>query len=82
MVFEFFKRKRTLVYNSKKYYLKKEDIPGMELGDKIVIINEEGYQVQSGSFSRSVSMMQRDDESYINGIKVSALIKKLEERKD
>ncbi len=71
-----------LKYNGKKYYLHEGDIPLRGKG-KITITNKDGHGSQSisGDFDEGLNCSQIQGVSYINGVNVNELIKKLEARR-
>lgn len=75
------KERTTLVYNGKSYVLAKGDIPNLNGSGRIVVTRKPNRQEQyvDGNFS-NVSMSQNGDRSYINGVDLDELVKKLESR--
>lgn len=74
--------KITLVYNERTYHLSPRDIPTLRGSGKIIIRKGDGFQEQvtEGNFS-NISCSQGKSSSYINGINIESLIKRLETRR-
>jgi hypothetical protein len=68
-----------LEYNGKRYRLKPKDIPSLKGLGRIIINRRNGLQEQviEGCFG-NINSYQDDSGSYINGVNIEDLIKKLE----
>lgn len=77
------KQKITLEYNGKIYPLIKGDIPNLDGSGRIIIKRRFGglqQQRTEGNF-RNIALYQDNGGSYINGVNIESLVKRLEERK-
>jgi hypothetical protein len=79
---EYFKAMITLDYNGQLYRVERGDIPGMRGSGKIVVRNKHGnYQLDLvGNFRGNIVTEQRAKGTYINGVNIEDLIKRLEKR--
>ena len=70
-----------LRYNGRDYQLENGDIPGINGNGTIVVESRKGFQHQSveGDVGE-ISMAQRDGRSYINGVDIKKLTRKLDRK--
>ena len=75
-------QKITLEYNNVKYTLRPKDIPGLKGSGRISIVNRKGMQRQStsGNFYGKLEQRQDGEKCFINGVEISALVRKLKSR--
>ncbi|MDO8528778.1 MAG: hypothetical protein Q7S06_02710 [Nanoarchaeota archaeon] len=68
-----------LEYNGRRYYLRSGDIPNLTGSGKIEIVNKKNSQFQTteGNF-RDIRCDQVNGHSYINGVNIEDLIKRLD----
>jgi hypothetical protein len=79
---EYFKAMITLDYNGERYRVNRGDIPGLRGYGKIIVRNKHGAQEVDlqGSFRGNIVTEQRAKGTYINGVNIEDLIKRLEKR--